>query len=97
MQQRGLWDVPHPWLDLMLAASRARTFISTTMDELLVEDMGEGPVTFSPLVRSHFSTPFLRLPVDHAKTAQLPRDGLQTHARAGDEAKLAQAGAASVK
>jgi FAD/FMN-containing dehydrogenase len=62
MKQAGLWDLPHPWLDLFVPASTAGAFIGAELGRLSHETLGQGGILIYPLQRSrrraeHFALP----------------------------------------
>jgi hypothetical protein len=58
----GAWAFPHPWVNLFVPASKARTFIGETLDALSVDDVGQGPILIYPFNRGMFNAPFFRVP-----------------------------------
>lgn len=58
----GVWDLPHPWVNLFVPAANAPTFIGETLDDLTVDDVGQGPILIYPFNRDVFRTPFFRVP-----------------------------------
>lgn len=58
----GVWDLPHPWVNLFVPAVNAPTFIGQTLDNLTVDDVGQGPILIYPFNRDVFRTPFFRVP-----------------------------------
>lgn len=66
-QEAGLWDDPHPWLNLLLPSSAAEALASGILRELVPEDVGtSGVVLLYPLQREALRTPLLRMPDDPA-------------------------------
>jgi FAD/FMN-containing dehydrogenase len=61
LRQLGLWQLPHPMLDLLLPAAPAQPFLGELLASL---DPGEvaGPVLVYPYERKPLRTPFLRVP-----------------------------------
>jgi cytokinin dehydrogenase len=61
LTQLGLWQLPHPMLDLLLPSSHAQSFL---IDMLASLDPAEvaGPVLVYPYAREHLRTPFFRAP-----------------------------------
>jgi hypothetical protein len=47
----GVWDLPHPWVNLSVPAVNAQTFIGETLDNLTVDDVGQGPILIYPFNR----------------------------------------------
>ena len=42
LRQIGVWDVPHPWVNLFVPAVNAQTLIGETLSNLSVDDVGPG-------------------------------------------------------
>lgn len=57
----GLWQLPHPMLDLILPGSRAQGFVRNLLDTVEPADVA-GPVLIYPYAREHLRTPFFRAP-----------------------------------
>ena len=62
LRQIGVWDLPHPWVNLFVPAANAATFIGETLSNLTVDDVGQGPILIYPFNREVFNTPFFRVP-----------------------------------
>lgn len=62
LRQIGVWDLPHPWVNLFVPAANAQAFIGETLSNLTVDDVGQGPILIYPFNRETFSTPFFRVP-----------------------------------
>ena len=62
LRQIGVWDLPHPWVNLFVPAANALTLIGETLDTLTVDDVGQGPILIYPFNRELFRTPFFRVP-----------------------------------
>jgi cytokinin dehydrogenase len=62
LRQIGVWDFPHPWVNLFVPAANAQTFVGETLATLTVDDMGQGPILIYPFNRQLFRTPFFRVP-----------------------------------
>jgi cytokinin dehydrogenase len=58
--QSGLWDIPHPWLDLFLPASSSVEFVSKAIEDLTEPHLGM--VLTYVLCRSRCHTPLMALP-----------------------------------
>ena len=64
-KESGLWDDPHPWLNLLLPSSEAEELASGILRDLRPEDIGtSGVVLLYPLNRKVLRTPLLRMPDD---------------------------------
>ena len=61
LQQIGVWEFPHPWLDLFVPFAAAEGFIDSTLADLDPADVN-GPILINPHRRSLFKAPFLRVP-----------------------------------
>ena len=62
LRQIGVWDFPHPWVNLFVPAANAQTFIGETLDNLTVDDVGQGPILIYPFNRELFRAPLFRVP-----------------------------------
>lgn len=62
LRQVGVWDLPHPWVNLFVPAADALTLIGETLATLTVDDVGQGPILIYPFNRELFRTPFFRVP-----------------------------------
>jgi len=62
LRQVGVWDLPHPWVNLFVPAANALTLIGETLATLTVDDVGQGPILIYPFNRELFHTPFFRVP-----------------------------------
>jgi FAD/FMN-containing dehydrogenase len=62
MRATGAWDLPHPWFDVFLPASRAAPAIARELDRLTPDQLGAGGILLYPVRRSRSSAPLLRLP-----------------------------------
>jgi FAD/FMN-containing dehydrogenase len=62
LRQIGVWDLPHPWVNLFVPAANAQTFIGETLANLTVDDVGQGPILIYPFNREVFSARFFRVP-----------------------------------
>ena len=62
LRQIGVWDFPHPWVNLFVPAANAQTLIGETLATLTVDDVGQGPILIYPFNRELFRAPFFRVP-----------------------------------
>jgi cytokinin dehydrogenase len=62
LRQIGVWDLPHPWVNLFVPAANAQTFIGETLSNLTVDDVGQGPILIYPFNREVFGARFFRVP-----------------------------------
>ncbi|OEV09682.1 FAD-binding protein [Streptomyces nanshensis] len=66
-KEQGLWDDPHPWLNLLLPSASVESLASGILDGLTPEDVGtSGVVLLYPLRRELLRAPLLRMPDDPA-------------------------------
>ncbi|KAF5822312.1 putative cytokinin dehydrogenase [Helianthus annuus] len=54
LQEKGLWDVPHPWLNLLVPRSKIHKFADEVFGNILV-DTSNGPVLVYPVNKSKWS------------------------------------------
>ncbi len=64
LQATGMWDIPHPWLNLLLPAEKAFDFIAEVLTSLTPRDIGSpvGLIVLYPMNRDKFNAPFLITP-----------------------------------
>lgn len=62
LRQIGVWAFPHPWINLFVPAANAETLIGETLDNLTVDDVGQGPILISPFNRELFHAPLFQVP-----------------------------------
>ncbi len=58
LEEAGLWQVPHPWLNVLLPHQQAQDFIQTALRELTLENIGNGVILIYALQASKLKTPF---------------------------------------
>lgn len=58
----GIWDFPHPWLNLWVPASEAASYFQEVFDNLTLADTGQGPVLLYPVNTTKVGIPSFRLP-----------------------------------
>lgn len=51
LQSKGLWDLPHPWLNLLVPRSNINNFAEVVFGNMLT-DTNNGPVLVYPLNKS---------------------------------------------
>lgn len=51
LQEKGLWDVPHPWLNLLIPRSRIHDFAQEVFGKILT-DTSHGPILIYPVNKS---------------------------------------------
>lgn len=61
LTELGLWQLPHPMLDLILPGSEARAFTAAMLESVVPADVA-GPVLIYPYQRESLRTPFFRAP-----------------------------------
>lgn len=62
LKQIGAWDLPHPWLDVFLPASRTRAVVESVLADLTLADTGQGPVLLYPFATAPLRRPFVQVP-----------------------------------
>ena len=62
LRQIGVWDFPHPWVNLFVPAGEAQNLIGETLDNLTVDDVGQGPILIYPFNSELFGAPLFRVP-----------------------------------
>ena len=62
LRQVGVWDFPHPWVNLFVPAATAEILVGETLATLTVDDIGQGPILIYPFNRELFRAPFFRVP-----------------------------------
>ncbi|MET0235485.1 MAG: FAD-binding protein [Kibdelosporangium sp.] len=58
----GFWDGPHPWLHLLVPASKIQTFVPFVLAELQVEQLGAGFTILSPFQTAKVTRPLFAKP-----------------------------------
>lgn len=62
LKELGVWNFPHPWVDLLVPTARAESFIRSTLEALDPADLGQGPILIYPYRRDRFTAPNFRVP-----------------------------------
>ncbi|EYF02497.1 FAD-binding protein [Chondromyces apiculatus] len=62
LEQIGVWQLPHPWLNLFLPGPEAPAFMQAVLDATTLDDTGQGPIVFYPFKRALLGAPFARVP-----------------------------------
>jgi FAD/FMN-containing dehydrogenase len=62
LQAIGAWDVPHPWLDLLVPAPDVVSFVGSALSQLTLADTGGGPILLYPFATSRVGAPFACVP-----------------------------------
>lgn len=55
LQEKGLWDVPHPWLNLLVPKSKIHRFANEVFGKILT-DTSNGPILIYPVDKSRWKT-----------------------------------------
>ena len=58
----GIWDLPHPWIDMFVPGDAAVDFISGVLAETSPADVGPLPILIYPFKRAKVTAPFMALP-----------------------------------
>lgn len=53
LREKGLWEVPHPWLNLLIPRSRIREFAAEVFGHIL-PDTSNGPILIYPVNKSKY-------------------------------------------
>ncbi|KAG6430119.1 hypothetical protein SASPL_108181 [Salvia splendens] len=53
LREEGLWEVPHPWLNLLVPRSRIHEFVAEVFGNI-VKDMSSGPVLIYPVNKTRW-------------------------------------------
>jgi cytokinin dehydrogenase len=61
-KEGGFWDGPHPWLHLLVPASKIQTFVPFVLSELQPEQLGAGFTILSPFQTAKVSRPLFAKP-----------------------------------
>lgn len=51
LREKGLWEVPHPWLNLLIPKSKISDFAQQVFGEIL-KDNSNGPILIYPVNKS---------------------------------------------
>jgi cytokinin dehydrogenase len=62
----GVWQLPHPWLSLLLPASKTNAYISQVLAHLTLADTGQGPILLYPFLPAKMQRPLFRVPDETA-------------------------------
>ncbi|MFS8001969.1 putative cytokinin dehydrogenase [Helianthus anomalus] len=55
LQEKGLWDVPHPWLNLLVPKSKIHKFADEVFGKILTDTIN-GPILIYPVDKSRWNT-----------------------------------------
>ena len=61
LQENGVWEYPHPWLNLFLPASQVKSYVTPILQTLTALEVKD-PILLYPLRRSKLTRPFIRTP-----------------------------------
>ncbi|KST65367.1 FAD-binding protein [Mastigocoleus testarum] len=61
LQESGVWQFPHPWLDLFIPNSKVESYIHQVLQNLKSTDVN-GPILLYPFLRSKLTRPFIKVP-----------------------------------
>ena len=62
LKQVGAWDLPHPWLDVFLPASRTRGLVAGVLADPALADIGQGLIVLYPFSTATLHRPFVQVP-----------------------------------
>ena len=62
LQAQGLWNVPHPWINVFVPSHTALDFIYDALSHTSLDDVGQGVISIYPYNHSPFVAPFFRVP-----------------------------------
>ncbi|PTL77470.1 FAD-binding protein [Vitiosangium sp. GDMCC 1.1324] len=69
LQSSGAWQLPHPWIDMLVPEKAAEAFVEKVLAETPDADMGQGPILLYAVRPPVVTAPFARVPA--GKTAFL--------------------------
>lgn len=55
LRSKGVWDVPHPWLNLLVASPRIGDFHDTVFKGILAHNLSLGPILLYPINRHKYT------------------------------------------
>ncbi len=61
LQLKGVWEYPHPWLNLFLPGSQVKSYVSSVLQTLTASKVKE-PILLYPFRRSKLTRPFIKTP-----------------------------------
>jgi cytokinin dehydrogenase len=62
LQSSGLWEYPHPWLDMFVPGQAAASFVKQVLDQTPEAELGGGPILLYPFRLDKLTAPFVRVP-----------------------------------
>lgn len=63
LRASGVWEFPHPWINLFLPASQTTSYIRSVLQNLAASDVN-GPVLLYPFLRNKLTRPFIKVPAE---------------------------------
>lgn len=63
LQESGIWEFPHPWIDLFIPNNQVKSYINAVLQNLTPTDVN-GPILLYPFLRSKLTRPFIKTPKD---------------------------------
>ncbi|MFM2310956.1 MAG: hypothetical protein RLZZ04_232 [Cyanobacteriota bacterium] len=61
LQENGVWEYPHPWLNLFLPGSQVKSYVSSVLQTLTASEVRD-PILLYPFRRSKLTRPFIKTP-----------------------------------
>lgn len=62
LKQLGVWEFPHPWINLFIPGSQVNTTIERLTARLTLDDTGNGPILLYPIFTRRLTRPLFRVP-----------------------------------
>lgn len=64
LKELGLWETPHPWLNLFIPSSQLQAFMTPLLNRLTPADLGGGVILLYPVASALITAPLFRLPAE---------------------------------
>ena len=61
LQKDGVWEYPHPWLNLFLPGSQVKSYVSSVLQTLTALEVKD-PILLYPFHRNKLTRPFIKTP-----------------------------------
>ena len=61
LQESGVWEYPHPWLNLFLPGSQVKSYVSSVLQTLTASEVKD-PILLYPFRRSKLTCPSIKTP-----------------------------------
>ena len=61
LQENGVWEHPHPWLNLFLPGSQVKSYVSSVLQTLTASEVKD-PILLYPFRRSKLTRSFIKVP-----------------------------------